>query len=586
MARPVSGKIMEDLVWVKISENKFYCYHRQRLWRDGQCVTLGKKLLGKSTEKGGELVPTRAKRPSKKTTEQSEAQNNPFLDSNKAVTATRKHTGMMDIIEHVGDISGIDEDLYLVTDKPTAEKILSIARYIVATDGASLPGIEEWMLTHSVPYQHPITEDVYRKLFNEVGRDESLRQGYFKRRFDREEDLALVIAYDSSTQNSETRNPEARVGMNKEHNGKRAIKILVLYSLTTRQPLAFSKQPANVPDVISLENAINQLKAFGVKRVVMVTDGGFSSEENLAMLLHSSNHSLTRVKLNWRWVNKELLEHRKELASVARIMPSDVCVKGTTVSVKKTFKYKRTYGSTKKNLSPGDEDTFEKKIYLHFYSDSAQKEKEDREFFCEIMELKKLLEEGSELSEAAQKAAETYLHIKRWGHKVTTTLNESAIEEACQNHGVFALVSDYYKTADEALTAYRKREWIESYFEKFKQQTDGSTSRTGNPENLMGRLFVQFIAMGYIEKFYTQIRQMKENLGVPNGDPKHDTKENLEAEKSLRRWLEERSLPRILKWFDAYETTEVSREITSRRWSTEVILRDKMFLKRLGMSPI
>ena len=123
MARPVSGKIMEDLVWVKISENKFYCYHRQRLWRDGQCVTLGKKLLGKSTEKGGELVPTRAKRPSKKTTEQSEAQNNPFLDSNKAVTATRKHTGMMDIIEHVGDISGIDEDLYLVTDKPTAEKI-------------------------------------------------------------------------------------------------------------------------------------------------------------------------------------------------------------------------------------------------------------------------------------------------------------------------------------------------------------------------------------------------------------------------------------------------------------------------------
>ena len=585
MARPVTGKIMEDLIWERISEDKFYCYHRQRVWQDGKCVTLGKKLLGKSTERGGELVPTRPKRPSKKTREQSAAQNRPLPEKNTEVTATRKHTGMMDIIAHAGNTSGIDEDLYFVTDKPTAEKILSIARYIVATDGASLPGIEEWMLTHPVPYQHPITEDVYRQLFNEVGRDESLRQGYFKCRFNREEELALVVAYDSSTQNSETRNPEARVGMNKEHNGKPAIKILVLYSLTTRQPLAFSKQPANVPDVVSMENIINQLKAFGVKQVVMVTDGGFSSEENLGMLLHSANHSLTRVKLNWKWVKKELHEHRKELASVAHIMPSDVGVKGTTVSLKKTFKYKRIYGSTKKNLSSGDEDTFERKVYLHLYSDSTQKEKEDREFFCDIMGLKKLLEEGSELTEAAQKRAETYLHIQRWGHELTITLNESAIEEACRDHGVFALVSDYYKTADEALVAYRKREWIESYFEKFKQQTDGSTSRTGNPENLMGRLFVQFIAMGYIEKLYTQVRQMKEGLGVPNGDPEHDTKENLEAEKSLKRWLEERSLARILKWFDAYETTEVSSEITSRRWGTEVIRRDKMFLRKLGMSP-
>jgi hypothetical protein len=54
---------MEDRVWVKQSNGSYYCYLRKRVWENGTAKVIEKKLLGKSDEKGGELRPTRRKRP-------------------------------------------------------------------------------------------------------------------------------------------------------------------------------------------------------------------------------------------------------------------------------------------------------------------------------------------------------------------------------------------------------------------------------------------------------------------------------------------------------------------------------------------
>ena len=497
MARPVTGKIMEDVVWARQKNGSFYCYKRKRIWKDGKVRLIEKKLLGKSDRKDGTITPTRGRRQTKG----DGAVPDVDLSGNSTpnIKAARFHTGMMGIISYIGKDSGIDEDIYAVTDRPTAEKIISLARYIVATGGDTFPGIEEWMFTHPVPYGYPITEDVYRKLFDDIGTDESLRQGYFKLRFDREGDLVLLAAYDSSTEISVSRNPEARAGMNKDHNGKTTIKLLVPYSLRTRRPLAFAKQPANIPDVSSVENALSQLRALGVGNVITVTDGGFSSEDNLALILHSKNHSLTRVKIGWKWIKKEILSHESELRSVVHIMPSDLGVKGITIPATRTFRYTRIRGNKKKKISAGDTDTFKKRIYIHIFYDSARKEEEDKAFYSDLMDIRALLEKGEPLSDSAKKTAGKFLDIDEDGEKAVITLKEDAMEEACRYNGMFALVSDYYKTADEALQVYRKREWIEDFFERLKQDADGDTSRTGNPENLAGRMFVQFVAMSYVE---------------------------------------------------------------------------------------
>ena len=576
---------MEDKVWVLQSNGSYYCYLRKRVWENGNAKVIEKKLLGKSDVKGGELKPTRKKRPAG-TGNALIANNTPVssLSETESMCATRMHTGMMDIIDFIGRISGIDEDLYAVTDKPTADKIISLARYIVATDGATFPGIEEWMLTHPVPYVYPITEDVYLNLFHDVGLDETLRQSYFKCRFEREPDLMLIVAYDSSTENSVSKNPEARVGMNKDHNGKTAVKILVLYSLRTRRPLAFIKQPANVPDIISIEDALNQFKALGIKNVAVVTDGGFSSDDNLGEILHSKNHSLTRVKINWNWVKKEIDAHTEELRSASSIMPTDLNVKGVTVSLTRTFSYVRTYGSTKKSLAAGDRDTFRKRVYLHLYYDTSRKETEDRELMSDLLDIKELIEKQEPLSESAQKLKDQFLDVRERAGKITVTLRNKEIDDACRYNGVFALISTYFKDPNESLEIYRKREWIEDYFERFKQNADGDTSRTGNPDKLNGRMFMQFIAMSYVEELHERLRQLKASLGIKNGDPSHDTKANLDAEKALKYWLKHRSAYRTMKWFDAHETVNVSSEIRKVRWNTDTIARDKLFLNLLGVT--
>jgi len=134
---------------------------------------------------------------------------------------------------------------------------------------------------HSLPYSEAITEDVYGDLFKSVGRNEDGVQRYFSFRADR---LGKhpVLAFDSTTLSTYSENQlEARRGFNKDGDGLNTIKLLTLYSVKEREPLAFARQPGNVPDVISIENALTQLKCFSLEKPLIVTENGYYSQENM-----------------------------------------------------------------------------------------------------------------------------------------------------------------------------------------------------------------------------------------------------------------------------------------------------------------
>ena len=106
--------------------------------------------------------------------------------------------------------------------------------------------------------------------------------------------------------------------------------------------------------------------------------------------------------------------------------------------------------------------------------------------------------------------------------------------------------------------------------------------RVWDPDTLRGRMFVQFVALCYYEYLSEQVRQMRATLGVPNGDPVHDLKKNLDLESKLKTWLNNTPLYLQLQWFDVVETVEISSALRMRRFSTEVTLRDQLYLERLG----
>jgi hypothetical protein len=537
---------------------------------------LSSTLLHKIPKGAVDPVPTRPKRTKK--------DNN--LESSDKLTASRSHVGMMEIISHIGKVSGIDEGIYSGTDIGTAQKIISLAQYLLATNGQTLPGILTWQFNHPIPYEEGITEDIYHDLFVQIGRDESLQQNFFASRAATITDRA-VLAYDSTTLSTYSENQiEARYGYNKAGDGLKAIKHLTLYSIETRQPIAFTKQPGNLPDVITIENALKQLSVIGLGDAEIVTDNGYYSESNMSALFLASFDFITLVKTSAKWVKAELVKNIGEFDKMASICPFDTDTHGITVTLMRDFEKTRKYANKKRGLKKGDTETFHRRVYLHLYFNPKRKAEEQACFDKNLMELKQNIEAGidiSDLPESIQKNIKKYLHIQRRGRKVVVSFNEEACREAKKMHGYFAIVSNDEKDTFGCLRKYRKRETIESFFENMKQRTDSTRVRVWDTDTLRGRMLVQFVALCYYEYISNEIYKMKVALGEKTGIPEHDTAVNLKKEKKLKSWLENTPIYIILQWFDTVESVTVSSKLHLKRWTTEITQRDKMFLEKLGV---
>ena len=496
---------------------------------------------------------------------------------------------MMDILEHIGAASGIDDGVYSGTDIGTAQKIISIARYLLASNGQTLPGILTWQFNHPLPYESGITEDIYHELFVRIGQDETLQQNFFANRCATIKDKA-VLAYDSTTVSTYSENQiEARYGYNKADDGLKTIKYLALYSIETRQPVAFTKQPGNLPDVITIENALKQLSVLGLDDAEIVTDNGYHSERNLSELFIAGFDFITLVKISLKWVKAEIDAHIGDFDSIANACPFDTATHGITLTRMRDYVKIRKYANQKSGIQKGDEEVFRRRTHLHLYFNAARKAEQDIAFDEDLFALRKQIIEGaniSELTKAAQNKIDKYLSISRRGGVIRVTFDDSACKAAKKYHGYFALASNNEKNTFECLRKYRKRETIESFFESMKRCADGSRVRVWCSDTLRGRMFVQFVALCYYEYLSNEIRNMKAILGQKNGDPNHDTAKTLKLEKRLKSWLENTPVYAALQWFDTVESVKVSSALIAKKWSTEITERDTLFLERLGVSAL
>ena len=105
----------------------------------------------------------------------------------------------------------------------------------------------------------------------EIGSDETFRQWLFMERCNVLGPKPL-LAFDSTTESTYSEcQIEARYGYNKAGDGLKTIKLLTLYSVDNRQPVAFAKQPGNLSDVTSLVSAMAQMEALGLEDAEIIT---------------------------------------------------------------------------------------------------------------------------------------------------------------------------------------------------------------------------------------------------------------------------------------------------------------------------
>lgn len=155
-------------------------------------------------------------------------------------------------------------------------------------------------------------------------------QNYFRHRADRL-DVSPPIAYDSTTISTYSRNQiDTRQGFNKVADGLNTVKLLTLYSVDTNQPIAFTKQPGNLPDVTNLRNALREW-IFSLKNPLVVTDNGYYSQSNLTDLTQSNTKFLTLGNIDIAWIHHELETHREELETISGVCLWDWSIHGITV---------------------------------------------------------------------------------------------------------------------------------------------------------------------------------------------------------------------------------------------------------------
>ena len=576
-AKP-SGEIKTKIIHQAQKNGDIYVLERKTIYDPEKKYNkvLSTKLISKIPKGENTPVLTRPKR----------GKNDGLARNTGYISAKRTHIGMMDIIDHIGNVSGIDDAVYASADIGTAQKIISLARYLLATNGQSLPGIQTWQYNHPLPYEDGISEDIYHNLFVQVGLDESLQQNFFRKRC---ESLSAkdALAYDSSTISvySENQN-EARYGFNKAHDGLKTIKLLTLYSIDSRQPVAFTKQPGNLPDVTSVTNAIKQLSALGVNTAEIITDNGYYSEHNLSELLLAGFDFITLAKTSIKWIRPEIDKQMEALDDFRSLCPFDHTTHGVSVLLMHDFERTRKYASHKTGAEKGSVETFSRRIYLNIYFNHSRQNADKIALENDLFELKTLLERGTpidELSKAAQEKARKYFTLRKRGNKVAVVADNKAIQEANKYHGYFVLVSNKERDPFECLRKYRKRETIESFFEAEKQHADGTRARVWYTDTLRGRMFVQFVALCYYEYFSEEIRKLKKTLESEISSGKLGSND-LKTTKKLSSWVNNTPLYLQLQWFDAVERVEISSKLRNRRWNTEVTACDSLYLQKIGLN--
>ncbi len=580
MARPIVGDVRIKQERRHLNNGRVYVYERVVKYdpETRRNITLQRKLLGIEDPETGKIIPTKPKRVISTKTGNSEDND----------TIQRKKIGVTSLLEWVGKASGIDEDLKVAfgDDNDTANKCINIARYWVATNGETLPNMRTWQIKHAIAEDELITENLYKQVFDTLGQNESYVQNYFKCRCNGLEKRS-VIAIDSTTTSTYSQQLDAaRYGFNKQDDSLPTIKTLTLYSLDAHQPLAFYHQPGNIPDIISIKNALRELSYLNISKPLIVSDNGFYSLDNITAFIFERMRFLTRVTLrDGAWLKKIVDEHLNELDLFSNQLDSDANIQGVSICFEHNFERLCKYNT--EGHKAGDKITVIKKLHLHIYRLRENKHQEEKLFASQLADIKAHLLAEDELTPAAQKIADECFIVTKSRGKISVTPNQDGCLKRSRYFGLLLLLTNDEKDKESALAIYRKREHIEDHYEKLKNIADGNKPRVCDDWRFKGRQFVQFVSLGYFDFLYKKIKTLKQTLGQVTGDPVHDLSDNLKLEKKVKSWLENKSLHEIFEWFDCVESVNLhGGKHPHVRLITEQIKRDKKFLEVIGYSGI
>ncbi len=528
MPAGTSGEIKTRYIRQKQKNGDIYVIERKTQYDpERKCNRVLSSRVVEKIPKGKES--TASSRQRRQETETAPGASSPSSDRGADRPTVHVESMAMGILEQIGKSSGIDQEIRDNTDPETADKIISLARFMTLTNGQDTLFFPGWKETHPVPWKESLGYEACDALFEQVGRDEAMMRGFFSSRMASIPSRAPLLAYDTQVI------PEAQNLVWGGYGDPETIRMLTVYCTESMQPMCFVKQSPNLTDAGSIRNALKQLRIPGASIVEIVTDRGRFSEGTMAELFQRHLDFITPADLSFPWVREELDRRFEEILIADGVAPFDPDTRCLTVPLTWEFTAPGPDGSEETPPSGGGrQKPIRREIQLHLYFNEEWKDQQDTTFDRDLAELKRLVEEGvppESLSRDAREKLDRYLLIRRRGKNTTVSYLEEAVAEAKKYHGYFALVSTRDHEASDCMLIYRRRETVNFIFQYMNQEVDALDFVSHHDDNLAGRMFIKFIALCYSEWLHQ--RMITADIDLPNeiyDEPDEDEDDDFDDE--------------------------------------------------------
>lgn len=298
-------------------------------------------------------------------------------------------------------------------------------------------------------------------------------------------------------------------------------------------PLAFAMLPGSVSDSSVLDSTAEYLEGLGCRgRLVM--DRGFESAANIMGLIRR-NMEFT-VPSN---VRSEPI--RKLVSAAVSDMKDAASFRRHGKRAYKAAEYEIGVAEGEEGcryvirLPPGSRDAEENnrifeassklKAFIVF---DPRKASADIDRMMDLVEETELELEGSRHRDPHKTYSDLPAEVRRYADYsvdgdgiMHIHRRQNAFAFAENRAGTFVMLASEGTSWEMMMSSYDVRDWVEKAFDVYKNDLDGSRSRTGDPDRARGRLFIKFVAL--IMRMHIQNVLRDHDEAVLSGKAKKDS---------------------------------------------------------------
>ena len=309
------------------------------------------------------------------------------------------------------------------------------------------------------------------------------------------------FACDSSTRSAwGTCIAEIRFGRNKDNKEMNCTLEVVVYSLTTHEPVYYRMFPGNEPDARTLHTINADLRRLGITNFTTIFDRGYESKDNFDNFFRSDMPFIACAKVAQEPVIDCLLNIKYD----GNGMPTNMAYSQEYRLFYCQFMTRnRTYIDETGVSKTVDEEDFKCNVFLDPASRPFELIEVDSKIAAEHKILMEKLRSGELLEEQNTINKKCRFHIIEFDcnekSKVISARilrDEVAIAREKAQCGFFSSVA--YKTPGNALSMleiYKTRDEQEKYYEQMKDQMDFHTQDASSEDGREGREFILFVGL-------------------------------------------------------------------------------------------